>query len=103
MDPTATTARTGNVLAVSELVVSYDVRRGEIFGLLGPDGAGRTSTLSAIEGLLTHRTDGEREPWFGSNHSGVGFRPYAWPGWLILVVVVLAIVTVVVLFRTGVL
>src|SRR5436853_129527 len=64
MDPTTTDARTGTVLAVSELVVSYgvrtavdgvslDVRRGEIFGLLGPNGAGKTSTLSAIEGLVT--------------------------------------------------
>lgn len=45
----------------------------------------------------------KRKPWFGPNRSGVGFRPYAWQGWLILVVVVAAIVTVVVLFRTGVL
>lgn len=45
----------------------------------------------------------KRKPWFGRNRSGVGFRPYAWQGWLILVVVVAAIVTVVVLLRTGVL
>jgi hypothetical protein len=45
----------------------------------------------------------KRKPWFGPNRSGVGFRPYAWQGWLILVVIVAAIVTVVVLFRTGVL
>jgi hypothetical protein len=33
----------------------------------------------------------------------VGYRPYTWQGWLILALVVAAIVTVVVLFRTGVL
>jgi hypothetical protein len=45
----------------------------------------------------------KRKPWFGPNRSGPGFHPYTWQGWLILVVVVGAIVTVVVLFRTGVL
>jgi ABC-2 type transport system ATP-binding protein len=33
-------------------VVSFYIKRGEIFGLLGPNGAGKTSTLSAIEGLV---------------------------------------------------
>jgi len=32
--------------------VSFDVRAGEIFVLLGPNVAGKTSTLSAVEGLL---------------------------------------------------
>lgn len=45
----------------------------------------------------------KRTPWFGPNRSGVGYRPYAWQGWLILVLVVAVIVTVVVLVRTGVL
>jgi ABC-2 type transport system ATP-binding protein len=36
--------------------VSFHVERGEIFGLLGRNGAGKTSTLSAIEGLLTPRS-----------------------------------------------
>lgn len=45
----------------------------------------------------------KRKPWFGPSRAGVGFRPYAWQGRLILVVIVAAIVTVVVLFRTGVL
>ena len=32
--------------------VSFDVRRGEMFGLIGPDGAGKTTTLRLILGLL---------------------------------------------------
>jgi ABC-2 type transport system ATP-binding protein len=32
--------------------VSFEVRRGEMFGLIGPDGAGKTTTLRMILGLL---------------------------------------------------
>ncbi len=42
--------RFGSVLAASE--VSFEVRRGEMFGLIGPDGAGKTTTLRMILGLL---------------------------------------------------
>lgn len=44
-----------------------------------------------------------RTPWFEPNRSGVGWRPHAWQGWLIMAVVVAAIVVVVVLLRTGML
>jgi len=36
--------------AVSDL--SLDIKRGEIFGLVGPDGAGKTTTLRLLAGLL---------------------------------------------------
>ena len=36
--------------AVSD--VSFSVRRGEMFGLIGPDGAGKTTTLRMVLGLL---------------------------------------------------
>jgi ABC-2 type transport system ATP-binding protein len=36
--------------------VSFSIERGEVFGLLGRNGAGKTSTLSAIEGVLGPRS-----------------------------------------------
>jgi ABC-2 type transport system ATP-binding protein len=38
--------------------ISFDVCRGEIFALLGPNGSGKTSTLESLEGL--RRPDGGR-------------------------------------------
>jgi ABC-2 type transport system ATP-binding protein len=32
--------------------VSFDVRRGEMFGLIGPDGAGKTTTIRLLCGLI---------------------------------------------------
>ncbi len=42
--------RYGRVVAVSDL--SFEVRRGEMFGLIGPDGAGKTTTIRLLCGLL---------------------------------------------------
>jgi ABC-2 type transport system ATP-binding protein len=44
------TRRFGPTVAVSD--VSLDVRRGEMFGLIGPDGAGKTTTIRLMCGLL---------------------------------------------------
>jgi ABC-2 type transport system ATP-binding protein len=44
------TKRFGAIVAVSD--VSLDVRRGEMFGLIGPDGAGKTTTIRLMCGLL---------------------------------------------------
>ncbi|HTZ50965.1 MAG TPA: ABC transporter ATP-binding protein [Spirochaetia bacterium] len=41
--------RYGAAVAVKDL--SFDVKRGEIFALLGPNGSGKTSTLESLEGL----------------------------------------------------
>ena len=38
------------VRAVDDL--SFDVRPGEIFGLVGPDGAGKTTTLRMLAGVM---------------------------------------------------
>jgi len=32
--------------------ISFDVNKGEIFGLIGPDGAGKTSTFQILAGLM---------------------------------------------------
>ena len=44
------TRRYGNLLAAEG--ISFEVRRGEMFGLIGPDGAGKTTTLRVVLGLL---------------------------------------------------
>lgn len=44
------TRRYGELTAVDGL--SFEVRRGEMFGLIGPDGAGKTTTLRVVLGLL---------------------------------------------------
>jgi ABC-2 type transport system ATP-binding protein len=44
----------GDTVAVDD--VSFEVGRGEIFALLGPNGSGKTSTLESLEGL--RRPDG---------------------------------------------
>jgi ABC-2 type transport system ATP-binding protein len=41
----------GSVQAVQEL--TFDVYRGEIFGLIGPDGAGKTTTFHLLGGVLS--------------------------------------------------
>jgi ABC-2 type transport system ATP-binding protein len=42
--------RYGDIVAVDD--VSFTVSRGEMFGLIGPDGAGKTTTLRVALGLL---------------------------------------------------
>jgi drug efflux transport system ATP-binding protein len=59
MDAVATrslTRRFGNLAAVDGLTVS--VGEGEIFGLVGPDGAGKTTTMRMLTGILDP-TEGE--------------------------------------------
>jgi len=41
--------RYGTTVAVDD--VSFDVREGEIFGLLGPNGSGKTTTVECLQGL----------------------------------------------------
>jgi ABC-2 type transport system ATP-binding protein len=46
----ALSKRFGEVRAVDQL--TFDVQAGEIFGLVGPDGAGKTTTLRMLAGVL---------------------------------------------------
>ena len=50
VDVQGMTRRYGSVVAAED--VTFDVRRGEMFGLIGPDGAGKTTTLRVVLGLL---------------------------------------------------
>jgi ABC-2 type transport system ATP-binding protein len=50
------TKKYGKVVAVRDL--SFSVAAGEMFGLIGPDGAGKTTTIRLMCGLL--KTDGGR-------------------------------------------
>lgn len=65
------TRRYGAVTAIREL--SFDVRSGEMFGLIGPDGAGKTTTIRVAAGLLT--SDGGTVAIFGRDpvreHRGI--------------------------------
>lgn len=40
----------GSISAVND--ISFDVKRGEMFGLVGPDGAGKTTTIRILCGLI---------------------------------------------------
>src|SRR5512144_2323807 len=40
--------------------ISFEVRQGEIFGLIGPDGAGKTSTFQILAGVM-EASGGEAE------------------------------------------
>jgi ABC-2 type transport system ATP-binding protein len=45
------TRRFGGKIAVDDL--AFDVHQGELFGLVGPDGAGKTTTLRMLAGVLS--------------------------------------------------
>jgi len=40
--------------------VSLDIRRGEIYGLIGPDGAGKSRPYEAIAGVLSSKAAASR-------------------------------------------
>ena len=44
------TKRFGNLVAVDQ--VSFQVKQGEIFGIVGPDGAGKTTTLRMLSSIM---------------------------------------------------
>src|SRR2546430_6461133 len=54
----ALTKRYGKIEAVRG--IELDVGRGEIFGLIGPDGAGKTSTFQILGGVM-EATSGDAE------------------------------------------
>jgi len=50
IDVSGLTKRFGAVVAIRD--VTFEVQRGEIFGLIGPDGAGKTSILRVLSGVM---------------------------------------------------
>ena len=52
IETTSLTKRYGRIVAVDGL--SMEVPRGHIFGLLGPNGSGKTTTMSMLLGLAAH-------------------------------------------------
>ncbi len=67
--------------------LSFEVGRGETYGLIGPDGAGKSTTIRTLLGLLT-RTAGEsrilgfdslREPYAIREHTGYIAQQFALP------------------------
>ena len=62
--------RYGDFQAVKDL--SFHVERGELYALLGTNGAGKTSTLKAIMGLLAPKVAGQDEPNFFARLFGHG-------------------------------
>ncbi len=63
----ALSRRFGERVAVAEL--SFTVGRGELFGLVGPDGAGKTTTLRMLAGVLRPSAG---DAWIGSGRAGGG-------------------------------
>ena len=53
--------RYGKIQAVSSL--SLDVKKGQVFGILGPNGSGKTTTLSMILDLI--KANSGSYQWFG--------------------------------------
>jgi ABC-2 type transport system ATP-binding protein len=62
--------RFGAVTALDGL--SFEVARGELFGLVGPDGAGKTTTIRALAGLV--RLDGGEARVLGLDPASGGVR-----------------------------
>ncbi len=77
----------GRAIGVKDL--SFEVERGEIFGYLGPNGSGKTTTIRCMMGLLRPtsglcRVLGTRvAPGRATQHSRIGYLPgefRIWPG-----------------------
>jgi ABC-2 type transport system ATP-binding protein len=83
----ALTKRYGKSRGVENL--SFDIASGEVFGYLGPNGSGKTTTIRCLMGLL-RPTSGDcyvlgRQiiPGRATNHSRIGYLPgdfRIWPG-----------------------
>jgi len=67
--------RRGRVTAVDH--ISVDVRRAETFGLIGPDGAGKTTSVRVILGLLRRDAGESRVLGYDSMHDVYAIREHS--------------------------
>jgi ABC-2 type transport system ATP-binding protein len=83
----ALTKRYGSARGVEDL--SFSIEKGEIFGYLGPNGSGKTTTIRCLMGLLRPTSGqcyilGRRVvPGKAAEHNYIGYLPgefRAWPG-----------------------
>lgn len=58
---TGLTKKYGSLFAINDL--SLNIEKGNVFGILGPNGSGKTTTLSIVTGII-HATQGSFQ-WFG--------------------------------------
>jgi len=81
------TKQYGSARGVEDL--SFSIEKGEIFGYLGPNGSGKTTTIRCLMGLLRPtsgqcRLLGEKvEPGRATQHKRIGYLPgdfRSWPG-----------------------
>ena len=79
LEVTSLTKRYGSARGVEDL--SLSIEQGEIFGYLGPNGSGKTTTIRCLMGLLRPtsgqcRVLGERvEPGRATQHTRIGYLP----------------------------
>jgi ABC-2 type transport system ATP-binding protein len=85
---TSLTKRYGSTVGVED--VTFAVEPGEIFGYLGPNGSGKTTTIRCIMGLLrptrgrVHVLGHRVRPGRGTEHARIGYLPgefrlWKWP------------------------
>ncbi len=81
------TKRYGSARGVEDL--SFDIKKGEIFGYLGPNGSGKTTTIRCMMGLIRPTSGqcnilGHRiKPGKAIQHTRIGYLPgdfQIWPG-----------------------
>jgi ABC-2 type transport system ATP-binding protein len=81
------TKRYGSARGVEDL--SFDIEKGEVFGYLGPNGSGKTTTIRCLMGLLRptsgqcHILGRRIEPGRATQHNRIGYLPgdfRIWPG-----------------------
>lgn len=73
------TKRYGSVAGAED--ITFDIEAGEVFGYLGPNGSGKTTTIRCIMGLLTPSSGGcsilgrKVVPGKGTGHDCTGYLP----------------------------